>query len=177
MEGKAVGLLQYHHVGNGLVHHLGSLAAESGDYQRLGNTQSLPGLLLGGKEEFLAHGHSHHLHLLRVLVVLHTFLEGHQHPGSPAGSHFGGYTGNGIALVDTGGDFHTLGGIQRRKAGVAAGADHRVGLKVPENPFAFANGTQHTLYGMKVLLQSRGVQLPAQAGAGQTPNLVPRLGH
>ena len=177
VEGEAVGLLQRHHIGNGFVHDLGALRAKGGDHHLTGKAQSLTGLFSGGEQELLAHRHSNDLHPFRVLIVLDAFFKSHQHPGGPAGCQLGGHAGNRVALVDTGGDVHRLGGVQCREAGVAAGADNRVGLKVPDDFPALAHRAQNALHGVDILFQARQIQLPAQAGAGQAFHLVASLRH
>ena len=77
--------------------------------------------------------------------------------------------------MDAGRDAHGLGGIQRREAGIAAGADDRVRLKVPDDLFALAHRAQNALHGVDILFQARQIQLPTQAGAGQAFDLIPFL--
>ena len=177
VEGEAVRLLQGHHVRDGLVHHFRALAAESGHHNVSGQAQGLAGIGLGGVKELLTHGHAHCLHPLGVLVILLALLEGHQHPGGAVGRQLGGDAGDGVGLVDTGGDFHALGGIQCREAGIAAGADDCVRLELPENRLAGAHRIQDALHGVDVLFQARRAQLPAEAGTREALDFVARLGH
>ena len=151
VEGEAVGLLQRYHVRNGLVHDLCALTAESGDDHEAAQAEFLSRFLFGVENELSAHRHPHDLHLFRVPVVADAFLKGHQHPAGLVRRQTGGDAGDGVALVDAGGNAHGLGGVQRREAGIAAGANDHVGLEFPENLLARLHTLPHAFYRVEVL--------------------------
>ena len=143
----------------------------------LSQPQLLPGLLPGQVEKILLQGHAHHLYLLGVAVVGDALIKGHQHPAGPVGRHFRGQPRQGIALVDAVGNSHALGGIQCREAGIAAGADDHIGLKLPVNFFTGTDGGEDALDGVDIFLDGCPVFPPAQAGAGQALQVKACLGH
>ena len=78
--------------------------------------------------------------------------------------------------MHTGGDAHFRAGIQRREAGIAAGANNHIRPEIRKNAPAFLHCVQNTLDGPNILLQALQVHFPTQAGARQALQLVACLG-
>ena len=178
VEGIARFLFQNEQVCHDLVHVLGPQASESGKHHEfIRQAQLLPGFLFVIVDKALLYRHAHHFDFLGVIIMAHTFLKGYQHPAGPFGDHLGGHTGNGVGLMDTGGNAHFATGVKGREAGVAAGADDHIGLKLPEDSFALLYRLQHAVDGMDVLLETGKILFPAQTGAGQGFQFKARLGY
>ena len=68
-------------------------------------------------------------------------------------------------------------GIERWKAGVAAGTDDHIRPEIPDDLFATAHRAEHAPGSSDVLLQSCQTFPPAQPGTGQADQLIAGLGH
>ena len=178
-EGKAVRLLQSQHPAHGVVHFPGSLGAEGGKHHPfvLPDAKGLPGLGTVVEQELPPDGHSHHLSLFRVPVVLGAFRKADQHPVHPVRHHPGGQPRHGVAFMDAGGEMEPPGGLQRREAGVATSTDDHIRLKILQNTLAFGNGPGDKPRRTGVVPEGVHIQPPAEAGAGEAHKLIARLGH
>ena len=178
VEGIARFLFQAHKLGHELIHMLCAQTSKGRQHHRLvPQPQLLPGSLFVTVQEPLLDRHSNNFYLLGMVVVFYAFLKGHQHPAGPIGNHLGGDTGHGVGLVDAGGNAHLAAGIQGREAGIAAGADDHIGLKLPKNLLTGTNGLQNAVDCVDILFQACQALFAAQAGTRKGPQLVARLGH
>ena len=161
------------------VHMARAQGAPHGDHQLfiLGQTQLPLGLGLGIGRELAPHRGAGDDDLLRLGVILAALLKAHHDAVHQLGQHFGGQAGDGVALMDGGGNVELGSGLQHRVAHIAAGADDGVRLKVTDNGLGLPVGDNHVFQCCDIVRQCLKVLAPAQVGDFQGLDGIALPGH
>ena len=178
-EGSALVALLGNEVHHLAVHHLRPQRAPVGQQQRtvVLKAQLLAGLLPGVAEEVAPHGGAGDHYLVRVIVVGPALLKAHHHAVHHLGQGLCGETGDGVGLVDGGGDVPPGGLLHHGGGGVAAGAHHQIGLEVIQNSLGLLFGLLHIHQGAQVVGDVGGGQGAVEVGDGHRLDGIALLGH
>ena len=93
------------------------------------------------------------------------------------GQGLGGQAGDGVGLVNGGGNPPLRGGLHHREGGIAAGAHHQVRLKAVQDGVGLLPGLVHVQQGSDVVADGGRREGPPEVGDGHRLNGVPLLGH
>ena len=166
VEGDAVPDLQGEELGGFPVHLLGPQAAPEGDDQGPAIVHAQPGLGLppGQPEEVPPHRRAGDQDLVRVPVVFPALLEAHHDEVRVVLQKPGGEAGDGVGLVDGGGDAQLCRRPDHGVAGVAPGAHHQIRRKGLQQRTGLLWGAQEVAHRDQVVPQLPGPQGPVEAG-------------
>ena len=157
--------LQDHEAGDFFIHLPGAQAPPGRDDELLlPKPQRLAGGGAVAVEELAPHRRAGDDDLLGVGVVLLAVREGHHDPIHVLGHHAGGEAGHGVGFVHRRGDAQLGAHVERRVAGIAAGAHDDVGGKVPDDPLGLAHGAGHMAGGGDVVPDARRGELSLEVG-------------
>ena len=157
--------LQDHEAGDFFIHLPGAQAPPGRDDELLlPQPQRPPGGGAVAVEELASHRRAGDDDLLGVGVVLLAVREGHHDPIHVLGHHAGGEAGHGVGFVHRRGDAQLGAHVERRVAGIAAGAHDDVGGKVPDDPLGLAHGAGHMAGGGDVVPDARRGELSLEVG-------------
>ena len=178
-EGSPLLRLPLQEVHHAAVHHLRPQGPPVGQQERpvVSEPQLLPGLLPGVAEEVPPHRGAGDHHPLRVVVVGAALLKAHHHTVHHLAQGLGGEAGDGVGLVDGGGDLPAGGLLDHGEGGVAPGAHHQVGLELIHNAPGLALGLLHVHQRPKVVGDVRRSQGAVEVGDGHRLDGIALLGH
>ena len=179
---QAIAALSLHlgqHLGEDAVHVPRAQGAPDRDHQgQMGIQPQLRlGAVLGIAGKLPPHRRPRDGDLLRIGVMLPALLKAHQNGVHLIGQHPGGEAGEGVGLMHQRGNVQLHRRRQHRVAHIAAGADHRVGLKVLQYLFGRVLRGQHVLHGLHIVQHPGEGALPADVGDFEPADLVARPGH
>ena len=109
-----------------------------------------------------------------MLIVLPALLEAHHDEVRMALQEAGGEAGDGVGLVDGGGDAPLRRRADHGIAGVASGAHHQVRRERLQNGPGLGRGAQEVLYCDQIVLQLPGCEGAVEAGDLHRPEGPPR---
>ena len=170
--------LQRQEVRHLAIHAGGPQGTPEGDDQRpaVVHAQLPLGLLSGELKEVPPHRRAGDHHLLRVPVVPAAGLKAHQNPVGVGLQHLRGQPRHHVGLVDYRWNPGLGGGFHHGIAGVAAGADHRVRRKLPQNCPGLPGGPQKVADRDQIVPDLPGLKGAVKAGDVDGAEVVPRLG-
>ena len=165
-----------HHL---LVHDLRPQGPPVGQQQGpvVRKAQLLPGLLPAVPEKVPSDGGAGDHHLIRAVVVLPALLKAHHHPVHHPGQGLGGQAGDGVGLVDGGGNPPPGRLVDHGEGGVPPGAHHQVGLELVQNGPGLFFGPLHVHQGAQIVGNVGGGKGAVEIGNGDGADLIPLLGH